>query len=105
MPSARLDVYTCCAGACAGHTITSLWVPRWAEPGRAAELRCQYARQPRDPPLHSVKWYRNNDEIFRYTPHEMWAEGSPHAFTSSKRVKANTDAHKKWKIVVHVDSK
>ncbi|XP_013146799.1 PREDICTED: uncharacterized protein LOC106109743 [Papilio polytes] len=53
------------------HTITLLEVPLWADPRREAELRCHYARQPRDPPLHSVKWYRDNNEIFRYTPQEL----------------------------------
>ncbi|KAJ8728439.1 hypothetical protein PYW08_016824 [Mythimna loreyi] len=50
------------------HTITTLEVPLWADPRREAELRCQYMRQQHDPPLHSVKWYRDLDEIFRYTP-------------------------------------
>ncbi|CAG9133313.1 unnamed protein product [Plutella xylostella] len=53
------------------HTITSLDAPLFADPGRAAELRCQYTKLPHDPPLHSVKWYRDNHEIFRYTPQEF----------------------------------
>ncbi|XP_045497360.1 uncharacterized protein LOC123695529 [Colias croceus] len=52
------------------HTITLLDVPRWADPRIDADLRCQYARQPGDPSLHSVKWYRGKHEIFRYTPQE-----------------------------------
>ncbi|RVE50005.1 hypothetical protein evm_005358 [Chilo suppressalis] len=54
----------------APHLITSLDVPRYADPRREAELSCHYARQPQDPPLHSVKWYRDMHEIFRYTPQE-----------------------------------
>ncbi|KAJ0177497.1 hypothetical protein K1T71_007506 [Dendrolimus kikuchii] len=61
------------------HTITQLDVPRWADPRREAELRCQYTRNPKDPPLHSVKWYRDTDEIFRYTPQEL----ETRAFNSS----------------------
>ncbi|XP_075973604.1 uncharacterized protein LOC142974919 [Anticarsia gemmatalis] len=53
------------------HTITSLEVPLYADPRREAELRCQYMRQQHDPPLHSVKWYREMHEIFRYTPQEL----------------------------------
>ncbi|XP_053607741.1 uncharacterized protein LOC128673721 [Plodia interpunctella] len=52
------------------HTITLLDVPLWVDPRRDAELRCQYIRQAQDPPLHSVKWYRDTAEIFRYTPQE-----------------------------------
>ncbi|XP_045771547.1 uncharacterized protein LOC123871682 [Maniola jurtina] len=52
------------------HTITLLDVPRWADPRIEAELRCNYTKQPLDPPLHSVKWYRGTHEIFRYTPEE-----------------------------------
>ncbi|KOB64524.1 putative neural cell adhesion molecule l1, partial [Operophtera brumata] len=59
------------AGRTVSHTITSLDVPRWIDPRRDAELRCAYTRQPRDPPLHSVKWYRAAHEIFRYTPQEV----------------------------------
>ncbi|CAH3909642.1 uncharacterized protein LOC123708583 [Pieris brassicae] len=53
------------------HTITQLDVPRWADPRIDAELRCQYMRQPDDPALHSVKWYRGKHEIFRYTFQEF----------------------------------
>ncbi|CAK1547385.1 unnamed protein product [Leptosia nina] len=53
------------------HTITQLDVPRWADPRIEAKLRCQYERQPGDPALHSVKWYRGKHEIFRYTPQEF----------------------------------
>ncbi|XP_046960051.1 uncharacterized protein LOC124530097 [Vanessa cardui] len=61
------------------HTITFLDVPRWADPRIEAELRCHYAKQPLDPPLHSVKWYRGTHEIFRYTPQEY----ETRAFNSS----------------------
>ncbi|XP_041978428.1 uncharacterized protein LOC121732566 [Aricia agestis] len=49
------------------HTITLLDVPRWADPRRPAQLQCHYTRRPNDAVLHSVKWYRDTDEIFRYT--------------------------------------
>ncbi|OWR41385.1 putative beat protein [Danaus plexippus plexippus] len=53
------------------HTITKLDVPRWADPRIEAQLRCHYTKQPMDPALHSVKWYRGSHEIFRYTPQEI----------------------------------
>ncbi|XP_061377367.1 uncharacterized protein LOC116773668 [Danaus plexippus] len=53
------------------HTITKLDVPRWADPRIEAQLRCHYTKQPMDPALHSVKWYRGSHEIFRYTPQEF----------------------------------
>ncbi|XP_072931520.1 uncharacterized protein [Epargyreus clarus] len=68
------------------HTITSLEVPRWADPRVEAELRCQYARQPHDPPLHSVKWYEGKHEIFRYTPQEPESR----AFNSSGAAVTNS---------------
>ncbi|KAJ2939812.1 hypothetical protein O0L34_g18006 [Tuta absoluta] len=46
-------------------------MPRWADPRRDIELRCAYERHEYDPPLHSVKWYRDMHEIFRYTPQEL----------------------------------
>ncbi|CAG5033129.1 unnamed protein product [Parnassius apollo] len=62
------------------HTITLLEVPLWADPRKEAELRCHYMRQPQDPALHSVKWYRDTHEIFRYTPQEY----ETRAFNSSE---------------------
>ncbi|XP_028036978.1 uncharacterized protein LOC114248060 [Bombyx mandarina] len=67
------------------HTITLLDVPRWTDPKKEAELRCQYARQPLDPPLHSVKWYKDTHEIFRYTPQEL----ETRAFNSSGVIVTN----------------
>ncbi|CAH0723087.1 unnamed protein product, partial [Brenthis ino] len=61
------------------HTITLLDVPRWNDPRIEAVLRCHYAKQSLDPPLHSVKWYRGTHEIFRYTPQEY----ETRAFNSS----------------------
>ncbi|XP_063618955.1 uncharacterized protein LOC134791744 [Cydia splendana] len=50
------------------HNITLLEVPRYGDPRRDANLVCHYMNEKGDPPLHSVKWYRDNNEIFRYTP-------------------------------------
>ncbi|KAG6460658.1 uncharacterized protein LOC115450371 [Manduca sexta] len=50
------------------HNITFLEVPRYGDPHREANLVCHYVNEKDDPPLHSVKWYRGRDEIFRYTP-------------------------------------
>ncbi|XP_012546252.2 uncharacterized protein LOC105841696 [Bombyx mori] len=50
------------------HNITLLEVPRYGDPYREANLKCHYANDKGDPPLHSVKWYRGNNEIFRYSP-------------------------------------
>ncbi|KAG6445367.1 uncharacterized protein LOC115440421 [Manduca sexta] len=48
------------------HDITQLKVPLYADPRRAAELSCHF--QMNDQKLHSVKWYRDMNEIFRYNP-------------------------------------
>ncbi|XP_069358699.1 uncharacterized protein [Maniola hyperantus] len=48
------------------HKITELKVPLYADPRRAAELSCHF--QMDDQKLHSVKWYRDMNEIFRYNP-------------------------------------
>lgn len=48
------------------HKITQLKVPLYADPRRAAELSCHF--QMDDQKLHSVKWYRDMNEIFRYNP-------------------------------------
>ncbi|KAJ0177470.1 hypothetical protein K1T71_007479 [Dendrolimus kikuchii] len=50
------------------HNITFLDVPRYGDPAREANLVCHYVNAKDDPPLHSVKWYRGSDEIFRFTP-------------------------------------
>ncbi|XP_013169060.1 PREDICTED: uncharacterized protein LOC106118850 [Papilio xuthus] len=54
-----------CALASA-HKITQLKVPLYADPRRAAELSCHFEMD--DQKLHSVKWYRDTHEIFRYNP-------------------------------------
>ncbi|CAH0723340.1 unnamed protein product, partial [Brenthis ino] len=48
------------------HEITQLKVPLYADPRRAAELSCHFRMD--DQRLHSVKWYRDMNEIFRYNP-------------------------------------
>ncbi|XP_068631935.1 uncharacterized protein [Battus philenor] len=48
------------------HKITQLKVPLYADPRRAAELSCHFEMD--DQKLHSVKWYRDTHEIFRYNP-------------------------------------
>ncbi|XP_050680604.1 uncharacterized protein LOC126976347 isoform X2 [Leptidea sinapis] len=48
------------------YKITQLKVPLYADPRRAAELSCQFEMN--DHRLHSVKWYRDLNEIFRYNP-------------------------------------
>ncbi|VVC86599.1 unnamed protein product, partial [Leptidea sinapis] len=50
------------------HNITYLEVPQYGDPRREAYLACHYMKDRGDPDLHSVKWYRDNNEIFRYTP-------------------------------------
>ncbi|XP_063618667.1 uncharacterized protein LOC134791548 [Cydia splendana] len=49
-----------------GHEITQLKVPLHADPRRAAELSCHFHMDGQK--LHSVKWYRDLHEIFRYNP-------------------------------------
>ncbi|XP_045772361.1 uncharacterized protein LOC123872219 [Maniola jurtina] len=50
------------------HNITYLEVPQYGDPRRDGDLVCHYVSEKGDPPLHSVKWYRDNNEIFRFTP-------------------------------------
>ncbi|XP_073944865.1 uncharacterized protein [Choristoneura fumiferana] len=50
------------------HNITFLEVPSYGDPRRNVDLTCHYINDKGNPPLHSVKWYRNNNEIFRYMP-------------------------------------
>ncbi|KAJ2945883.1 hypothetical protein O0L34_g4789 [Tuta absoluta] len=49
-----------------GFEISQVAVPLYADPRRAAELSCHF--QMDDQRLHSVKWYRDMNEIFRYNP-------------------------------------
>lgn len=53
------------------HNITYLEVPQYGDPRRDADLICHYVNEKGDPPLHSVKWYRDNNEIFRFTPEQQ----------------------------------
>lgn len=48
------------------HNISQLKVPLYADPRRAAELSCHFKMN--EQKLHSVKWYRDVNEIFRYNP-------------------------------------
>ncbi|KAJ8729845.1 hypothetical protein PYW07_016883 [Mythimna separata] len=50
------------------HNITFLEVPRYGDPHQEANLVCHYMNDQGDPALHSVKWYRGSNEIFRFTP-------------------------------------
>lgn len=59
-------VVALCALTSSAHEITQLKVPLYADPRRAAELSCHF--QMDDQSLHSVKWYRDMHEIFRYRP-------------------------------------
>ncbi|KAI5651726.1 hypothetical protein NE865_00063 [Phthorimaea operculella] len=49
-----------------GFEISQVAVPLYADPRRAAELSCHF--QMDEQRLHSVKWYRDMNEIFRYNP-------------------------------------
>ncbi|XP_013146793.1 PREDICTED: uncharacterized protein LOC106109736 [Papilio polytes] len=53
------------------HNITFLEVPQYGDPRWSADLVCHYVNEVGDPPLHSVKWYRDNNEIFRFTPEQQ----------------------------------
>ncbi|CAB3253039.1 unnamed protein product [Arctia plantaginis] len=50
------------------HNITFLEVPRYGDPHHEANLVCHYVSELDDPALHSVKWYRGSNEIFRFMP-------------------------------------
>lgn len=50
------------------HNITFLEVPQYGDPHQEANLVCHYVSDQGDPALHSVKWYRGSNEIFRFTP-------------------------------------
>lgn len=43
-------------------------VPRAVRVGHSVTLGCDYDLE--DAPLYSVKWYRDNDEFYRYVPKE-----------------------------------
>ncbi|XP_060803005.1 uncharacterized protein LOC106141574 [Amyelois transitella] len=60
-----LSLITLCAITSA-HEITQLQVPLYADPRRPALLSCHF--QMDDQKLHSVKFYRDMNEIFRYNP-------------------------------------
>ncbi|CAB3229988.1 unnamed protein product [Arctia plantaginis] len=51
------------------HDISQLKVPLYADPRRAAELSCHFKMD--EQKLHSVKWYRDTNEIFRYNPQQQ----------------------------------
>ncbi|XP_026324897.1 uncharacterized protein LOC113233883 [Hyposmocoma kahamanoa] len=53
------------------HNITKLEVPQYGDPREEARLECHYVNEKGDPPLHSVKWYRDYNEIFRFTPDQQ----------------------------------
>lgn len=58
----------------AAHNITFLEVPQYGDPHQEASLVCHYVSEPGDPDLHSVKWYRGSNEIFRFTPGQLVGE-------------------------------
>ncbi|XP_063825038.1 uncharacterized protein LOC135074611 [Ostrinia nubilalis] len=60
-----LSLITLCAISSA-HEITKLQVPLFADPRRPAVLSCHFQMDGQK--LHSVKWYRDMNEIFRYNP-------------------------------------
>ncbi|CAG0913178.1 unnamed protein product [Notodromas monacha] len=43
-------------------------VPTHAARGDAAKLHCNYETSGSDGPIYSVKWYKNENEFFRYQP-------------------------------------
>ncbi|XP_041975079.1 uncharacterized protein LOC121730199 [Aricia agestis] len=54
------------AATMSAHRISQLQVPLYADPRRAAELTCHFDMAGQK--LHSLKWYRDMSEIFRYNP-------------------------------------
>ncbi|KAI5652145.1 hypothetical protein NE865_00483 [Phthorimaea operculella] len=73
------------------HNITNLEVPTYGDPRREVRLECHYVSDVGEPPLHSVKWYRDNNEIFRYTPDQVPAIRTFN--TSGGPVHGNCTAH------------
>ncbi|XP_023321851.1 uncharacterized protein LOC111696475 [Eurytemora carolleeae] len=58
--------FNVCTG---GIQVLEDWVlPTVAYPGDTVDLRCNYLVQ--DETVHSVKWYKDNMEFFRYVPNE-----------------------------------
>lgn len=45
-----------------------IYVPRAVRLGHSVILGCEYNLE--DTALYSVKWYRNNEEFYRYVPKE-----------------------------------
>ncbi|XP_039754311.1 uncharacterized protein LOC120629434 [Pararge aegeria] len=62
------EVLFLCPVIVTAHNITYLEVPQYGDPRRDGDLVCHYVSEKGDPALHSVKWYRDNNEIFRFTP-------------------------------------
>ncbi|XP_041978498.1 uncharacterized protein LOC121732619 isoform X2 [Aricia agestis] len=58
--------YSVVAAVTSAHEISQLQVPLYADPRREAELSCHFRMD--DQRLHSVKFYRDMYEIFRYNP-------------------------------------
>ncbi|KAF9823616.1 hypothetical protein SFRURICE_009161 [Spodoptera frugiperda] len=44
----------------------------YGDPHQEANLVCHYMNDQGDPALHSVKWYRGSNEIFRFTPGQQY---------------------------------
>ncbi|XP_037964670.2 uncharacterized protein LOC105384488 [Plutella xylostella] len=59
---------TSSSSSSSAYEISELRVPLLADPRRAAELSCHFNMDQHR--LHSVKWYRDMDEIFRYNPQQ-----------------------------------
>ncbi|KAJ8916310.1 hypothetical protein NQ315_005005 [Exocentrus adspersus] len=57
-------------GICSSRSLKGmrLNVPRAVRAGHSVTLSCEYDLE--DAPLYSVKWYRDNDEFYRYVPKE-----------------------------------
>ena len=49
--------------------ITKLSVPPYVSRGDQVEMRCQYALASYE--LYSIKWYKDDDEFFRFIPSEI----------------------------------
>ncbi|VVC96683.1 unnamed protein product [Leptidea sinapis] len=71
------------------YKITQLKVPLYADPRRAAELSCHFIMD--DYELHSVKLYRDLDEIFRYNP--------------SQKSEDDVCCYQRWSLRRHITSR